>query len=411
MKTLYLECNSGISGDMTAAALLDLGADRNGLLAMLKSMPLQGFHVEIGRTVKCGISACDFDVVLEEHPHAHRHLADIYEIIEQTDTTDPVKDLAKRMFEIVAEAEAKAHQVPVERVHFHEVGAVDSIVDIMSAAYLIESLHIDRAVVSELREGCGQVRCQHGILPVPVPAVGNIVQSCGLSMRLTDTEGEMITPTGAAIAAALLEYGEDGREDREKSHPEGSIRGMADRKQNRAGGRLLGIGNGAGKKDFPHANILRAMLFEEDEVKEERLWMLETNLDDCTGEALGYVSEALFRAGARDVTFAPIYMKKNRPAYLLSVLCTETDRDRMEDLIFRHTTTIGIRSYQVERRTLPRQSLTAKTSYGTVRIKKIERPDGVCRMPEYESIREICDRTGEGFGKVYERVRQETAEA
>lgn len=408
MRTLYLECNSGISGDMTAAALLDLGADREGLLAMLKSMPLKGYHVETGRTEKCGISACTFDVVLDEHQHGHRYLADIYEIIDKTDTTESVKALARRMFEIVAQAEAKAHHVPVEKVHFHEVGAVDSIIDIMSAAYLIESLHIGRAVVSELREGCGQVRCQHGVLPVPVPAVVNIVQDCGLSMRLTDVEGEMITPTGAAIAAVLQEYGENGRKNRE-AYPESSRKHMTGIHQNWAGGRLLGAGNGAGKKDFPHANILRAMLFEEDE-QEETLWMLETNLDDCTGEALGYISETLFQEGARDVTATPIFMKKNRPAYLLSVLCTEMDRERMEDLIFLHTTTIGIRRYRVERRTLPRQSLTAETSYGMVRLKKIERPDGICCMPEYESVREICGRTGEGFGKVYAEVKRETEE-
>ena len=218
----------------------------------------------------------------------------------------------------------------------------------------------------------------------------------------------MITPTGAAIAAALREYGENGRENQEAS-PEGSRQHKTGRNPNRIGGRLLGIGYGAGKKDFPHANILRAMLFEEEE-REETLWMLETNLDDCTGEALGYVSETLFQAGARDVTFAPVFMKKNRPAYLLSVLCTEADREKLEDLIFLHTTTIGIRRYQVERRTLPRQSLTAKTSYGTVRVKKIERPDGGCCMPEYESVREICSRTGEGFGKVYETVRREIGE-
>jgi len=408
MKTLYIECNSGISGDMTAAALLDLGADREGLLAMLKSMPLQGYHVETGRTEKCGISACAFEVVLDECQHAHRHLADIDAIIDGTDTAETVKALAKRMFEIVAEAEAKAHHVPVEKVHFHEVGAVDSIVDIMSAAYLIESLHIDRAVVSELREGCGQVRCQHGILPVPVPAVVNIVRDCGLSMCLTDVEGEMITPTGAAIAAVLQEYGENGRKN-SKSCPEGGRKHKTGEHRNRAGGRLLGIGCGAGKKEFPHANILRAMLFEEEE-EEESLWMLETNLDDCTGEALGYVSEALFQAGARDVTFAPVFMKKNRPAYLLSVLCTEEDREKLEDLVFLHTTTIGIRRYRVERRTLPRQSLTAETSYGMVRVKKIERPDGSSYMPEYESVREICRRTGEGFGKVYETVRREIGE-
>lgn len=397
MRTLYLECNSGISGDMTAAALLDLGADREGLLAMLDSMPLHGFHVEIGRTVKCGISACDFAVVLDESQHTHRHLADICEIIRQTDAAESVKALARRMFEIVAEAEAKAHNIPVEKVHFHEVGAVDSIVDIMSAAYLTESLHIGRVVVSELREGKGQVRCQHGVLPVPVPAVVNIAQACGLSLRLTDTQGEMITPTGAAIAAALQEYGRGG----EKNPPGGKRRSVS--------GRVLGTGNGAGKKDFPHANILRAMLFEEDEPSGEQLWMLETNIDDCTGEALGYVSEILFREGARDVAFTPVFMKKNRPAYLLSVLCEEADRKTMEDLIFLHTTTIGIRRYRVERRTLPRKNFIAETSYGPVRCKKIEGPGGVCCMPEYESVREICIRTGQGFSRVYEAAKREAA--
>lgn len=395
---------------MTVAALLDLGADRDGLLAMLESMPLRGFHVEIGQTKKCGIAACDFEVVLDKHPHEHRHLADIYKIIENTDTSNKVKKLAKRMFEIVAEAEAKAHKVPVEKVHFHEVGAVDSIVDIMSAAYLIESLEIDGAVVSELYEGRGQVKCRHGILPVPVPAVANIAQELGMALRLTDVEGEMITPTGAAIAAALQEYG--GRA--AKGRPRG---------------KLLRTGTGAGKKDFPHANVLRAMLFEEEtdtyqmseKSSSERqgafrgtapgdrgdLWMLETNIDDCTGEMLGHVSEILLEAGARDVFFTPVYMKKNRPAYMLSVMCGGAQREYMESLIFRHTTTIGIRRYSVMRSVLERQEATAETSYGVVKIKKIVGPGGACSMPEYESIREICARTGEGFPKVYETVRNE----
>ncbi|MEY8427601.1 nickel pincer cofactor biosynthesis protein LarC [Lachnospiraceae bacterium 46-15] len=410
MRTLYLECCSGISGDMTAAALLDLGGDRDGLLAMLESMPLHGFHVEIGQAEKCGIAACDFEVVLDEQPHEHRHLADIYKIIENTDTSVHVKNLAKRMFEIVAEAEAKAHKVPVEKVHFHEVGAVDSIVDIMSVAYLIESLEIDRAVVSELYEGRGQVRCQHGILPVPVPAVVNIIQEQGLTLRLTEAEGEMITPTGAAVAAALREYGGRAAEGRPR-------------------GRLLCTGTGAGKKDFLHANVLRAMLFEEEtdtrqmpgedscgrqevfqasaEDDSGDLWMLETNIDDCTGEMLGYVLEILLEAGACDVFFTPIYMKKNRPAYMLSVMCDGTRREHMENLIFRHTTTIGIRRYPVARSVLERQAAMAETSYGVVRIKRIVRPDGVCSMPEYESIREICAGTGEGFPKIYEAVRNE----
>lgn len=402
MRTLYIECNSGISGDMTAAALLDLGADREGLLSMLESMPLAGYHIEIGRTEKRGISACDFQVVPEGQEHTHRHLSDIFGIIEQTDVSPNVKALAKRMCLIVAEAEAKAHNVPVERVHFHEVGAVDSIVDIMSAAYLIESLHIQRAVVSEIREGRGQVRCQHGSLPVPVPAVVNIIQAQGLSLRLTDVEGEMVTPTGAAIAAALREYGgypyKEG--DRKESFSEGGG----------VGGRLLASGCGAGKKEFPHANVLRALLFEGD-APEEGLWMLETNMDDCTGEALGYMVEKLLEAGARDAFFTPVFMKKNRPAYLLSVLCSGNLRENLERLIFSHTTTIGIRRYRVERTALPREGLTAETSYGKVRAKRIGGPEGTSVLPEYESVREICERTGEGFAKVYDQVKWELHES
>ena len=401
MRTLYLECCSGISGDMTVAALLDLGGDRDGLLAMLEGMPLQGFHVEIGQTEKCGMAACDFDVILDEQPHEHRHLAGIYKIIENTDTSIRVKRLAKRMFEIVAEAEAKAHKVPVEDVHFHEVGAVDSIVDIMSAAYLIESLKIDRAVVSELHEGSGQVRCRHGILPVPVPAVVNIVQEWGLALRLTETEGEMITPTGAAIAAALCEYG--------GKMPEGKPQG-----------KLLRMGAGAGKKDFPHANVLRMMLFEEKtntdrETGQETaweaagdgdLWMLETNIDDCTGEMLGYVSEILLEAGARDAFFTPIYMKKNRPAYQLSVLCKEDVRERLEDILFVHTTTIGIRRYPAERTVLERQIQQVETKYGVVDVKVCCYKNKAFCYPEYESIRKICRDKGIDFQSVYEEAKR-----
>lgn len=398
MRTLYMQCSSGISGDMTAAALLDLGADRQGLLAMLESVPVKGWHVEIGRRDKSGIDACDFDVVLDEHPHTHRHPADIYEIIQGTCASPEVKRLARRMFEIVAEAEAKAHGIPVEEVHFHEVGAVDSIVDILSAAYLIESLDIDRAVISPLTEGCGQVKCQHGLLPVPVPAVLNIVQAQGLELRLTEEPGEMVTPTGAAIAAALREYGK------------GSGAG-----QRQPEGRLLAVGTGAGKKDFSHANVLRAMLFEEEEKaensgSEDLLWVLETDIDDCTGEALGFVAELLMEAGARDVTMIPVYMKKNRPACRLSVLCREEERESLEDLIFLHTTTIGIRRHEVLRRALKRELLTVETSQGAVRVKKIARPSGTVWMPEYDSVREISRGNGRGFTELYQDLRREIEE-
>lgn len=225
---LYLECYSGISGDMTVAALLDLGADKTGLQKMLKSIPLSGYEIEISQTEKCGIAACDFNVILKEESQPHRHLGEIYRLIDETKAGNNVKDMAKKIFGIVAEAESKAHNLPVEKVHFHEVGAVDSIVDIMSTAYCLDNLGIEKVVISELYEGTGHVKCQHGILPVPVPAVANIVKSHELMLHLTGTSGEMITPTGAAIAAALG----------------GNAGG-----QNRVQGRLLKIGIGAGKKD------------------------------------------------------------------------------------------------------------------------------------------------------------------
>ena len=263
-KILYLECNSGISGDMTVGALLDLGADQETLKRALDSMGLEGYHLHFGRKEICGLDAFDFDVHLEEHKdkhgenhvhshgevhdhghtdahhhihsHIHRNLYDVYEIIYRLDSNDHVKDLAKRMFSIVAEAEAKAHGLPIDQVHFHEVGAIDSIIDIVSVAVCVDNLGIEEVAVSPLCEGHGHVHCQHGILPVPVPATANIVSSHGLELRFTDNEGEMVTPTGAAIAAALRT---------KKGLPSGC--------------RLLKIGMGAGNKTFRQANVLRIM--------------------------------------------------------------------------------------------------------------------------------------------------------
>ena len=242
-KTLYLECNSGISGDMTVGALLDLGADRKVLEDALASLGVDGYHLHFGTTEKCGIKAYDFDVHLEYEEHVHEHchdhdhehthdhgdhdhdhehthdprpyptitcthtptanLYDIYTIIDRLQSSDKVKQLARRIFEIVAEAESKAHGLPIDQVHFHEVGAIDSIVDIISTAVCLDNLGIEKVIVSPLAEGQGYVRCQHGTLPVPVPATANIAQAYGLKLRFTETPGEMVTPTGAAIAAAL----------------------------------------------------------------------------------------------------------------------------------------------------------------------------------------------------------------
>ena len=363
-KILYLECNSGISGDMTVGALLDLGADRQVLENALESLGVDGYHLHFGRKVVCGLDAFDFDVHLEadghghshahthrredayervdsyehsevhehchghkhershehedghSHSHTHRNLHDIYHIIDHLDSNERVKEMARTMFRIVAEAESKAHGLPVEQVHFHEVGAIDSIVDIISVAVCMDNLGVEDVVVSALSEGHGHVRCQHGVLPVPVPATANIASSYGLKLHFTDNDGEMVTPTGAAIAAAL----------RTKDRLPASCR-------------LLKIGMGAGNKVFKQANVLRAMLLENSQDEDHTMWVLETNLDDCTGEMLGLTMEMLLDAGAADVWYTPIHMKKNRPAYMMSVLCRESSIEAMEEIILTQTTT------------------------------------------------------------------------
>lgn len=402
-KILYLECNSGISGDMTVGALLDLGADRDVLIKALDSLGVEGYRLHFGRTKKCGLDAYAFDVLLEEeqdhghgshhdhghdhghdHTHDHRSLSDIYTIIGRLDSQDPVKDMAKRMFAVVAEAESKAHGIPVEEVHFHEVGAIDSIVDIISAAVCIDNLGIEEIVVSPLAEGFGTVRCRHGVIPVPVPATVNIAEAFGLKLRFTDNEGEMVTPTGAAIAATL----------RTRDSLPSSFR-------------ILKTGLGAGKKDFKQANILRAMILEETQEPGEEMWVLEANIDDCSGEALGFAMESLLEAGAADVWNTPIYMKKNRPAYMLSVICRKEEVERMEDILFIQTTTIGVRKHPVSRTILSREKRKIATDLGEAEVKICTCKGRQYFYPEYESIRSICRQKGLDYQTVYCKIREE----
>ena len=239
---------------------------------------------------------------------------------------------------------------------------------------------MERVVASDLWEGSGHVRCQHGVLPVPVPAVLAIAEAHGLTLRQTEQQGEMVTPTGAAIAALS--------EGRHPSHF-----------------RVKGVGLGAGKKEFPRANILRAMLIEEE--PEGELWLLESNIDDCTGEALGYAMERLLEAGARDAFFTPIYMKKNRPAYKLSVLCDEERIREMDEILFRETTTIGVRRCRVERDTLERRFAEAETPLGTAKVKICTLPGGEeTAYPEYESVKDLAGKSGKSYSEVYRLVKE-----
>ena len=473
---LYLECYSGISGDMVTAALLDLGADEAVLRKALASLPLDGFSINISRVKKAGLDACDFDVVLDaehenhdhdmaylyggvgecshthdehdhhheeehhhhdgegehchehehhhnhdehcchnyetehchdhehdhghehHHHHAHRGLAEVLDILNKADLTDRARATAVRIFTILGEAEAKAHGATLETVHFHEVGAVDSIVDITAAAVCLDNLGIEDVIIPVLYEGIGSIRCAHGVLPIPVPAVVNIAAAEHLNLHITGAKGEYVTPTGVAIAAAVR---------------------TSD--QLPAEFTVSKIGLGAGKREQELPGLVRAMLIrpaDSEYAAQDVICKLESNIDDTTGEALGYVMERLLSAGARDVQYSPVYMKKNRPAYLLTVLCLEEDIPALEEIIFAETTTIGIRRVRMERSILKRRLCTVQTSLGEVQVKECEVPcccaeeeltgstEKRC-YPEYESVKEICRRTGRSYQDVSRQILHE----
>lgn len=408
-KILYLECASGISGDMTVGALLDLGADQGILKAALDSLPVEGYQVRISRVSKSGLDACDFAVLLDEahenhdhdmdylhghhHGHAHHHehhehhehrnLPEILHIIDHGQMTPGAKALAEKVFTILAQAESKAHGVPIEEVHFHEVGAVDSIVDIVAASVCFDNLDITEVIIPQLNEGTGFVRCQHGFIPVPVPATLHIVEDNGLTLHMTGVEGELVTPTGAALAAAV-KTGD--------CLPEQF--------------RVVKTGLGAGKRNYERPSLLRAMVIEESGATGDEIWKLETNVDDCTGEALGYVMERLLESGARDVHYLPVFMKKNRPAYQINVICDEKDIPVLETILFRETTTIGIRRVRMERSVLRREIRMVDTPLGVARVKTCTLPDGQQRTyPEYDSVVKLCREHGMAYQEVYQIIQ------
>lgn len=442
-KLLYLECKSGISGDMTVGALLDLGADQQVLRKALASLPLSGYTVEISRVKKAGLDCCDFLVRLDaehenhdhdmdylygfaknqaapeapegeghqhgnhahHHHHTHRGLREVLDILAQGEMTEGAHALAVKIFTILGEAEAKAHGTTLEEVHFHEVGAVDSIVDIAAAAVCLDNLGIRDVVIPVLHEGTGSVRCAHGILPIPVPAVANIAAAHHLPLHIMPFAGEYVTPTGAAIAAAI----------RTRSQlPETFT--------------VARVGLGAGKREQAMPSLLRAMILEVPEEpvpvpwEEDTIWKLETNLDDCTGEALGHVMDQLFSAGDRDVQYAPVYMKKNRPGWLVTVLCKEAERTGLEALLFRETTTIGIRRTRMARSILKRDSRILETPLGQVTVKAVQVPvvdtegsvtgETETRLyPEYDAIAGLCRSTGRSYQAVWQQVLGELAPA
>ena len=450
-KILYLECNSGISGDMTVAALLDLGANREVLMEALESLPLTGYSIEIKDVYKSGIRACDFNVILdsahenhdhdmeylyedahthdvavsheythahadgvEEHEHAvnkvtdahaehtvnetpgtpayhHHHdarnLNDIAQIIMAGRLTENAKSLALKIFRILAQAEAKVHGKSIDEVHFHEVGAVDSIVDITAAAVCLDNLQPDQVVISALTDGTGQIRCQHGLIPVPVPAVTAIASNEHLTLKIRNVEGELVTPTGAAIAAAFRT---------ESTLPDSF--------------EILHTGFGAGKRTYTGVSgFLRAMLLQSSAGEDhDTILSMETNIDDCTGEALSFTLQQLLKEGALDAFCIPIYMKKNRPAYLLKVLCQPDDRAKMEAIIFHNTTTIGIRFQEMHRTKLDRRIIAVETPWGMADVKCCTYGSDTYYYPENDSVKQLALLNEVGFSEMYGMIQAYT---
>lgn len=383
MKILYFDCYSGISGDMVLGAFIDAGVPAEHLISSLNQLSVDGFHLEISKTTKGGISGTSCRVVIDRHEHVHRHYSDIEKIIVDSQLPEEVAQTALNIFKRVARAEAKVHNISFNRVHFHEVGAIDSIVDIVGAAICFHYLKPQRVYCSAINTGSGFVQCDHGILPVPAPATAEILTEVEIPMCAKFIDGESATPTGVAILAELATYTE-----------------------NIPPIKLKKIAYGFGEKEFKILNALRLLLGDaENQIYGDTITVLETNIDDMTGENAGYVMEKLFELPVRDAFYTSIYMKKNRPALRLTVICDEEQIDKVQALLFKETSTIGIRRTEAERAIMGRDFYALETPYGEVKIKKLVYDDISKEQPEYEDIRKIAQKTGKGFNEVMSCVQ------
>jgi len=368
---------------MILGALVAAGADKAKLLEQLSLLKVDGFAVDFVTVEKSGLSALHARVQTA-HEHKHRHLSHIRTIIQDSQLSDSVKQRAIAIFTKLAEAEARVHNEPVEHVHFHEVGALDAIVDVVGAAICFDLLEVDHFVCSPIHVGSGTVEMAHGRFPVPPPAVTELLK--GVPFYSTDLKGELLTPTGAAIITTVCnEYG--------------PIPQM----------RVEYTGYGAGTREYEKfPNVLRVMIGEVDSggVTDEKLWMIETNLDDVSSQILGYVMDRAFELGARDCYFTPVQMKKNRPGVLLSILAEADRKIELMELIFTETTTLGIRTYEVTRRALDREMVKVQTPYGPIDV-KVAKLNGrvVNEMPEFEQCREAAQKAGVALKEVEDATR------
>ena len=431
MKTLYLECNMGAAGDMLTAALLELHPDPQGFVQRMNRLGLPGVAFAAQPAVKCGITGTQVSVTVageeEEshdvplHPHSHEHahehvhetaqdeahpghehghvhehahghthehghghhhhagMGDIRHILSHLDIPQPVRQDAEAVYQLIAQAESHAHGRPVKEIHFHEVGTLDAVTDVVAVCWLLHDLAPEQVVASPVHVGCGQVRCAHGILPVPAPATAYILQ--GVPTYGGSVQGELCTPTGAALLKHFVQ----------RFGPAPVMR-------------VEKTGYGMGKKDFEAANCVRAMLGQTQE-ESAAIAQLACNLDDMTPEALGFAQERLWEAGALDVTTAPIGMKKNRPGVQLTCLCRLEDREKLVSVLFAHTTTLGVRESLCIRYTLARSQRTVETEHGPVRVKEA-RGWGVTReKPEYEDVANIAREQGLTLDQVKELLQ------
>ena len=425
MKTLYLECNMGAAGDMLTAALLELHPDPQGFVQRMNRLGLPGVAFSAQPAVKCGITGTQVSVTVageeeesqdvplhahshkhvhetaqdeahhghehthdhthehtHEHGHGHHHhagMGDIRHILSHLDIPQPVRQDAEAVYQLIAQAESHAHGRPVEKIHFHEVGTLDAVTDVVAVCWLLHDLAPEQIVASPVHVGCGQVRCAHGILPVPAPATAYILQ--GVPTYGGSVQGELCTPTGAALLKHFVQ----------RFGPSPVMR-------------VEKTGYGMGKKDFEAANCVRAMLGQTQE-ESAAIAQLACNLDDMTPEALGFAQERLWEAGALDVTTAPIGMKKNRPGVQLTCLCRLEDREKLVSVLFAHTTTLGVRESLCTRYTLARSQRTVETEHGPVRVKEA-RGWGVTReKPEYEDVANIAREHGLTLDQVKELLQ------
>lgn len=386
VKILYYDCFSGISGDMNLGAMLDLGVDKGYLLEGLERLGIGGCELSVKRDERKGITGTKVDVIVKNDSSDHRNLKDIEDIINSSGLPDSVKGTSLDIFTHIARAEAKIHGKDIYDIHFHEVGATDSIIDIVGAALCLEFLNVDRVMASPVEVGSGFITCAHGTLPVPAPATVEILK--GIPIKSGIVPFEMTTPTGAAILASAVSEFTD-----------------------RIRFRLLEVGYGIGGRDTEIPNVLRVLLGETDEAttddcEREDALIIECNIDDMNPEIFDFVIDVLLKAGAHDVFLTPVIMKKSRPATTLSVLCSIEDETTIQELLLTQTSTFGTRKYVVGKTMLKRDFTEVTTEYGNIRVKNAYfRGKKIKSKPEYEDCRKLAEEHGVSIREIYESIK------